>query len=38
MSGGGGLKRPRPKLSCRAFEERKNKQEKKKNILPLFSQ
>jgi len=36
MSGGGGLKRPRPKLGCRAIEGNKNKQEEKKEIPPFF--
>ena len=38
MSGGGGLKRPWPKLGCRAIEEKKNKHEEKKKIPPFFSQ
>jgi hypothetical protein len=36
MAGAGGLKRPKPKLCCRAIEEKKNKQEKKKKIPPIF--
>jgi len=38
MSGGRGLKRSKPKLGCRAIEEKKNKHEDKKKIPPFFSQ